>query len=129
MRKHWCILLVTAIIVLGSIKITLSDSIKHFVGVKPTPFYVDFIGKFLIKGKDCKIGDEVGVFNKDKVLCGAFVVRKPGQYGILHVYGDDKTTTEIDGALLGNELTFVVWDSQSKIEHTISPDEMTILLT
>jgi len=108
----------------GSIKISFSESLKHFTGVKHTPIMVDFIGEFMINGEPGKVGDEIGVFTENDLPCGACVVTKPGQYGILHVYGDDPTTEETEGALPGGSLIFKVWDKELEVEFTISPEEI-----
>ncbi len=123
--KKYCITLLIFLLVSASGKAAFSDSLRHFTGFTPTPFMIDFLGKILINNKEGNIGDEIGVFNEHGVLCGACVITKPGQYGILHVYGDDPSTYEIEGASSGNRFTFVVWDSKLDIEYIVSHDEMT----
>jgi len=71
-------------------------------GVRPTPLSMDFYGH--IDG--ASIGDRLTVLDPDGTLCGEFVVKKPGQYGFLHVYGDDLTTDVDEGATSGDELRF-----------------------
>ena|GEM_PF-2161040 len=85
----------------------------YFVGGTVSNEWVDFYGTtFTILGAPAEIGDELGVFDQDGVLCGAFVVRTVGIYGFLHVYGDDYTTPTVDeGAMEQDALTFVAWDS------------------
>jgi len=104
--------------------IAFSASSRHFSNPKPTPLFIDFIGSCLINTKESQPGDEVAVFTSTGILCGAVAVTTAGQYGVLHVYGDDPSTEEIEGALPGEELMFVVWDSHLKTEYTLSPDEM-----
>ena len=70
--------------------------------VRPTPFSMDFFG--YIDG--VVVGDKVTVFDFDGVLCGEFTVNKAGQYGFLHVYGDDPNTSVDEGAKAGDLLTF-----------------------
>ncbi len=48
----------------------------------------------------------ITAYDPDGVLCGRFVVHTPGQYGYLHVYGDDPTTPEDEGATDGDTLRF-----------------------
>lgn len=68
--------------------------------VKPTPYSMDLYGS--IEGVE--EGDIVQVFDPDNVLCGEFVVNKAGQYGFLHVYGDDPGTDVDEGAKRGDTL-------------------------
>jgi len=42
------------------------------------------------------------------VLCGAGVVTKPGQYGLLACYGDDLTTSTDEGASPGDVVFFTI---------------------
>jgi hypothetical protein len=85
----------------------------HFVGGTLSSEWVDFYGTtFAVLGAPAEVGDELGVFDPDGVLCGAFVVHTEGVYGFLHVYGDDSTTPAVDeGAIAGDALTFVAWDA------------------
>jgi hypothetical protein len=94
----------------------------HFLGVQPTSTWVDFYGTtFTIQGAPAEIGDEVGVFDPDGVLCGAFAVEVAGMYGFVHVYGDDPTTGEDEGAGAGDALTFVAWDASEDVEIECIP--------
>ena len=49
-------------------------------------------------------GDYVTVTDPDGVVCGRFEINKAGQYGFLHVYGDDYATPEDEGARILNYL-------------------------
>lgn len=71
-------------------------------GVRPTPFSMDFYG--YIKG--AAIGDTLTVLDPDGTICGEFVVKKPDQYGFIHVYGDDRSTDVDEGGSAGDELRF-----------------------
>ena len=124
MKKNWIGMLAFLILAFGRVYIASSGLDRHFVGVTPTPFMVDFMGELLINNVGAEMGDEIGVFTAQGVLCGAMVIKKTGQYGILHVYGDDPTTPEIEGASPGSQLTFVIWESESDIEYSVSVDEM-----
>ena len=76
--------------------------------VIPTDKNVDFYGYC----KSLKQSDVVTVYDPDGVLCGKFVVETEGQYGVIHVYGDDVTTSDIDeGASSGDVLSFYVNDT------------------
>jgi hypothetical protein len=85
----------------------------HFVDNAVSNVWVDLYGTDLtIQGAPAEVGDEIGVFDPDGVLCGASVVRIQGTYGFLHVYGDDATTLDVDeGASVGDALTLVAWDA------------------
>jgi hypothetical protein len=74
--------------------------------VSPTPTSVDLYGEAL--GLPLNLGDTVLVMTQGGVLCGYFEVTTPGYYGLLHVYGDDPTTPEQDGALPGEGLILKV---------------------
>lgn len=98
----------------------------HFLGVTPTQQWVDFYGTLLIGDIEAELGDEVGVFDQDGVLCGAFALSTTGMYGFLHVYRDDNATPSVDeGARPGDVLVFKVWDSSEQTEttcDTLGPD-------
>jgi len=54
-------------------------------------------------------GDVVEFLDRDGTLCGRWVVRDQGAYGLMAVYGDDPTTDDIDeGAKNGELLTIQV---------------------
>ncbi|MHB8092300.1 MAG: hypothetical protein ACYDH8_12015 [Syntrophales bacterium] len=68
----------------------------------PTPSSMDFYG--YIDG--ALAGDELAVYDESGVLCGLSTLSIPGQYGFVHVYGDDSTTTVDEGADLDVPLKF-----------------------
>ncbi len=78
----------------------------HRDGVVPTPYWTDYYGTLSLNGSPAPVGTVVQVLDPDGVLCGEFVVHTPGQYGFLHVYGDDPTTPEDEGAQPGDSLVF-----------------------
>ena len=83
----------------------------------PTNTNVDFYGY----GTFLQVGDVVTAFDSDGVLCGRCVVNHDGQYGFLHVYGDDKTSPDIDeGAVQGDWITIYVNGIQVS---TLGPQE------
>ena len=86
--------------VLGTTLPLFADSVPV-----PTPTNVDFYGD--IPGG--KVGDEVTAYDPDGVICGKMIIRANGQYGLLHVYGDDPTTLDIDeGAEVGDHIMFMI---------------------
>jgi len=83
-------------------------------------FYGD---NFTIDDEKAEIGDEIGVFDDDGILCGRFIIKEEkGEYGI-EVYADNPATTDQDeGALAGEELTFKVWDLSTDTEFETTSD-------
>ena len=65
-------------------------------------------GKMRIYSIQILPGDRVTVTDPDGIVCGSFVVKKAGQYGFLHVYGDDPTSEEDEGARMGDLLLFML---------------------
>jgi hypothetical protein len=78
-----------------------SPSLKEYETVKPTPVWRDYYGDVDLPG-----GSLIEAYDEDDVLCGIGVVRKAGQYGFLHVYGDDPETPEDEGAKAGDVIRF-----------------------
>jgi len=99
---------------------------NHFGAPSVSPAYCDYLGtNFRIKGADAQPGDEVAFFDPDGILCGVHVVVHPGIYGIVHIYGDDPTTSDIDeGAQAGDTLTVRVWDQSEGMELSGSNIEL-----
>ncbi|OIO67278.1 MAG: hypothetical protein CO186_09150 [Zetaproteobacteria bacterium CG_4_9_14_3_um_filter_49_83] len=90
----------------------------HFLPPIATTTSSDFIGAISINGLPAQVGDEVAVFDPQGVLCGLFLITAAGQYGILHVYGDDITTLTIDeGAIAGDVLSFRIWSQSAATEY------------
>jgi|GEM_PF-2584039 len=90
---------------------------NHFSGVIATPNSVVFYGdNITIDGNAADPGDEVGVYDPQGVLCGAYTLTNAGQYFVT-VYGDDSSSAGVDeGAVANDDLTFVVWDASRGIE-------------
>ena len=53
-------------------------------------------------------GAIVRAYDPDGVLCGEITVQVAGEWGTMHVYGDDPDTTDDEGAQDGEVLTFTV---------------------
>lgn len=92
----------------------------YFGAAAPTPYWTDYLGDFRIEGLAAEPGDEIAFFDPQGVLCGVYVVPEgsAGQYGIVHVYGDDPATTVDEGASPGEVLTLRVWDSSAGREYS-----------
>jgi len=58
---------------------------------------------------DLEVGDVVEFLDPEGTICGKWVVRDKGAYGLMAVYGDDPTTEDVDeGAQTGEVLTIKV---------------------
>lgn len=79
-----------------------SKNQKQEIKVQKTLFSMDLYG--YIDG--IEPGDLITVMDPDGIVCGIFEVKKDGQYGFVHVYGDDPTTDMDEGAQHGDILTF-----------------------
>jgi hypothetical protein len=53
-------------------------------------------------------GDEVTAYTAAGVLCGQCTVRQSGSYGFLHVYGDEPSTLQVEGAKPGDSIMLKV---------------------
>lgn len=115
-------LILSLIITLVMFKITAALAQEHFQLPYPTQGLIDycsFLGSIRIHGMDASVGDEVGFFDPDGVLCGVYVVNIKGKYGLVHVYGDDPSTILTDeGAEDGDLLSVRVWDKSREIEYS-----------
>ncbi|MCP4708618.1 MAG: hypothetical protein GY869_08345 [Planctomycetes bacterium] len=92
----------TIAVLLLTVGIGFAGESDRVGGVRPAPFSMDFYG--YIKG--AAIGDTLTILDPDGTICGEFVVKKPDQYGFLHVYGDDQSTDVDEGGNAGDELRF-----------------------
>ena len=81
-----------------------------------SPFVCTFVGQITLLTGLAPPGTEIGVFDPDGVLCGAFRIKTAGQYGMLHVYGDDPDTIIDEGAVEGDILSFRIMDFQNLLE-------------
>jgi len=62
-----------------------------------------------LDGVPVLVGAVIDAFDPQGVHCGTYVVQKAGWWGVMHVYGDDTTTEDIDeGASPGDQLTFQI---------------------
>ncbi len=78
----------------------------------------DFTGSLTILGQAAQPGDEVAFFDPRGDLVGSVVVGQAGVYPILHVYGDDPSTSSVlEGARQGELLSVKVWDKSAQVEY------------
>ncbi len=89
----------------------------HFPEPAISPQVCDFLGNISINAMPAKPDDEIAFFDLSGQLCGLFIVKQSGQYGFLHVYGDDPASQADEGAISGETLYIKVWDSQTDIEY------------
>ena len=96
---------------------TVPIFVPHFQIAGITTESMDFYGALTIDGVAADPGDEVAALDNDNVVCGRAAVSTPGQYGFMHVYADDKTTPEDEGADPNDLLTFRIWDAVLGVER------------
>jgi hypothetical protein len=75
---------------------------------------------FYIDGEPAESEDQIAVFDSDGIICalfeGSYVDEfTPHGFFSFTVYGDDTKTTEIEGASLSEELSFIVYDASNEI--------------
>ncbi|RZB30232.1 MAG: hypothetical protein SRB1_02512 [Desulfobacteraceae bacterium Eth-SRB1] len=117
-RRSWQIFLAIWLLAIVVYLPTAGANGVHFSSPLTSPVYCDYMGTFKIDGVDAQTGDEVAFFDPQGVLCGLYVVDDSGQYGVVHIYGDD-TTSEVDeGASPEDVLTIRIWDASENIELT-----------
>lgn len=76
--------------------------------VVPTNEWVSFWGtNSTLDDEALQVGDVVDAYDPNGVHCGVYTVTNPGAYGMMAVYRDDATTSDIDeGADPGDAITF-----------------------
>jgi hypothetical protein len=82
-------------------------SVSHLIGISDV-FAEQYNGKI------------IGVFNNAGLCSGLMEIYK--ENNVLIVYGDDPTTTEIDGMAEGGEMNFKIYDPESDTEKTFEPE-------
>jgi len=76
---------------------------ERAASVMPTNTWVNFYGPASLP-----VGTVVQAMDPDGVVCGATVITREGQYGLLACYGDDPATPGDEGARLGDTIQLVV---------------------
>ncbi|MBT7787657.1 MAG: T9SS type A sorting domain-containing protein [Calditrichaeota bacterium] len=71
-----------------------------------------------INGFDTKFGDQIGAFKCDGLLIGSGAVNTDGMCG-LAIWGDDKSTEEVDGLQTGEVFTLKLWDAGAELELSV----------
>ena len=90
-----------------------------------TDEWADFWGTITIDGSPAPVGTIVAAYDPDSIYIGDFIVTEAGQYGFLHAYGDDGTTTSDEGADVGDALTFRAFLPLSTTPLALTPDSGT----
>jgi len=80
--------------------------VQSIFALKPAP--ASFYGYVTIKEEYGFIGSVIEVYDSNMVLCGSFIVKQEGRYGLLSCTGDDPVTKEDEGATNGDNLVFYV---------------------
>ncbi len=68
--------------------------------------YTDNWHDFYGYAKGARIGDNITVKDSNGIIDGSYVIDKAGEYGFMHVYGDELTTRADEGAKKGERVTF-----------------------
>ena len=83
---------------------TPSPNVQHLIGFRPTNLSMFIYGTISLDDNPASVGSKITVWTSNDVLVGVGTVEQTGIYGFLPIYGDDLTTDEVDGALMGEEL-------------------------
>ncbi|QTA85554.1 dockerin domain-containing protein [Desulfonema magnum] len=126
--KFIIIILTAPLVFIFSAAFSCAEGLTHFTDFKRIPSGVcTYAGEVTINGTNAADGeDEVGVFvgdgNGGELLAGAAVIGEafPGYY-FVHIYPDDVTTSEKDGAESQEVLIFRVWDKSEDKEYSVPP--------
>ncbi|MFH0810405.1 MAG: hypothetical protein V2A77_08075 [Pseudomonadota bacterium] len=88
---------------------------EHFPLPEPQQSWQSLMGSLSICGETASPGDEIAIYDPQNTLCGQFTVVDPeGGYGLVKVWGDDPQKTPADeGAVPGDELSFVYWNHET----------------
>lgn len=81
--------------------------------------YIIVVQSATINGLELQSGDEIGVFTPAGLCVGASVVQQANDIP-LTAWQDDSFTSERDGYLDGEAITFRVWDVSSQTEVTMN---------
>jgi hypothetical protein len=87
----------------------------HFVFTAPsTTSFMSFYGDvFTIYGDASEVGDEIAVYDQQGTICGHVVITYAGFFNF-SVYGDESSTPTDEGASIGEDLVFKVWDASAE---------------
>lgn len=100
-------------IIMGFIWIFLLVNIS--LALKPAP--ASFYGYVTTKEGYAPIGTVIEVYDSSMTLCGSFVVKQEGRYGLLLCEGDDPATETDEGAVSGENLVFYINSFKAKTKE------------
>jgi len=92
------------------------DTQPYYQVQELSPLVCTYIGQITLIDGPAMPGTEIGVFDPDGVLCGSFRIKTTGQYGMLHIYGDNPDTQIDEGANDGDILSFRIKNHQTQME-------------
>ncbi|UCD36776.1 MAG: S8 family serine peptidase [Fidelibacterota bacterium] len=98
-----------------------APSLVHFQPVYTGHPYLAmniFVTSAQVGGVDLEMGDEIGIYYKDRCVGAAALAGPISQYLAMVAATDDPTTTEVDGFVSGNEILYRYWDSSAGVELT-----------
>jgi len=94
-----------------------ADTTAHFRFKDNTgESYSIVIDEATINGQIIEIDDEIGVFTSDSLCVGASVFTGSFPIGLI-AWKDDSQTSEVDGYITGDTMSFRIWDTSEDIEH------------
>jgi hypothetical protein len=86
-----------------------------------TDEWADFWGTLTLDGKPAPVGTILAAYDPSGVYIGDYILTEAGQYGFLHAYGDDATTTADEGAETGDVLSFKAFLPLSSTPIDVTP--------
>jgi flagellar hook assembly protein FlgD len=107
----------------------VSRNISTSKGFAPTATWVNIYSYDLtLDGEAISSGTEIIAFNERDQKVGSFTMKQNGQFGFMNVYGDDPTTSEIDGMKAGENFYLSVngVNTEEKFTWTSSGDKLEI---
>ncbi len=109
------LLLLAAFVFLGSIP---AEAGNYYGTPKPSPVLMHLVGTVTIDGSAANAGDEISVIDGSAKTVGHFVVKEPGLFGDLAIYGDSELTTRDEGAVTNEALQIKIYQASSDREFS-----------
>ena len=108
-----------------SISITITDvhQLIHFVDfIETNDFHPVVIFDVALAGETVPTYWEVGVFTPGGLLSGAvYWDAEEGSVGVA-VWGDDPDTDPVEGFVIDEMMTFMIWDFENDVEYEATPE-------
>lgn len=93
----------------------LSKPVNLLANVSQTPWVADFWSVANTTASGIHSGDNLTVRNSAGVICGECLVGSDGAF-LVHVYGDDPSTAQVEGAVKGEALQFEINGAPAYVE-------------